>query len=435
MKSSRFNYLLRYKNYDIMFNTLTSKLLLLDPTLIELYKAANVNNNIDGLKGYHPIFFQKLIDGKFIIDNNVDETEEVRKIMNKIDGDESHYYLIINPTMNCNFKCWYCYESHIKSSRMSEKTIQHIISHLTNVLNKNEKIKRVTIGWFGGEPLLHFENIMLPIMRQADKIVKEKKIFLGQNITTNGFLIREEMIPHFKDYNLTTFQITLDGNHSMHDTVRFVSKNRGSYEDILSNIKLLVRSKLKVTIRINYTKATLENIEDIYDDLKDLSEDDLQYLDISFHQVWQDKNKNLNDRVDELIEFFRIRGINGRNSYIPNNLYSSCYADKKNHATINYDGNVFKCTARDFNLKNREGVLTDSGEIEWNDKFYSRMEIKLRNKPCQSCKILPLCNGGCSQVAIEAEGKDFCVYDYDEDIKREIVFRKVENLLNQEITV
>ncbi|MDN5284226.1 MAG: arylsulfatase regulator [Mucilaginibacter sp.] len=429
MKPSRFNYFLKYDDNHILYNTLSDRLLLLDPFLVDLLQGAINSNEIDELKTYHPSFYQQLIDDKFIIDENIDETEKVRKIMQAIDGDETHYHLIINPTMNCNFKCWYCYESHIKESKMSEETIEHIVDHLNKTLTSNQNIKSVTIGWFGGEPLLQFKQVMLPIMEKTDELRKRHLVSFQQNITTNGFLLRAEMIPYFKQYNLNHFQITLDGNRSFHDTVRYVSKNRGSYDDIMANIKLLVKNELSVTVRVNFTEKNLEGMEGIYEDLKGLSADDMTYFGFSFHKVWQETASGLNDRVVEIADFFRSKGIYANLSYIPDSLINSCYADKKNQATINYDGNVFKCTARDFNKNNREGVLKENGEIEWNEKYYNRMEIKLKNKPCQNCGILPLCNGGCSQVAIEANGKDFCVFDFDEEKKRDIVYRKVAEAL------
>jgi len=435
MKNSRFNYMLNYKAHNVMFNTLTNRYLLLDPVLVDLYQAAVRNNEIDNLESYHPTFYKKLVDDRYIITDAADETEEVREIMQKVDGNESDYHLIINPTMNCNFKCWYCYEKHIKESKMTDETSHYIISHIKNVFENNKKVKRLIIGWFGGEPLLYFNKVMLPLMEQLDELGKKHDVHVTQNITTNGFLIREDMIPFFHKYNLSSFQITLDGNRFLHDTVRFVSKSRGSYDDIITNIKLLARNQLYVTARINFTKLNLVGIEDIYEDLKDLSPEDGQYLDISFHQVWQETAKDLNKRVDELVHYFRSNGLNAKLTYVPDTLINSCYADKRNHATINYDGNVFKCTARDFNENNREGVLKENGEIEWNEKYHNRMEVKLKNKPCHSCGILPLCNGGCSQVAVEANGEDFCVYEYDENVKQDIVYRKIDELLTRIVSV
>ena len=38
-----------------------------------------------------------------------------------------------------------------------------------------------------------------------------------------------------------SYQITLDGDENEHDKVRFVSKNKGSYREIVNNIKLLLK--------------------------------------------------------------------------------------------------------------------------------------------------------------------------------------------------
>lgn len=429
MKPSKFNYFFKYDDSHILYNTLSHRLLLLDPFLADMFQAAINTNEIDQLNGYHPSFYQQLTDDNFIIEDNTDEIEKVRKIMQAVDGDETHYQLIINPTMNCNFKCWYCYESHIKESKMSEETITHIINHLDKTLTGNKKIKILSIGWFGGEPLLQFSKVMLPVMEKANELSKKHQVLFQQNITTNGFLIREEMIPYFRRYNFKHFQITLDGNRYFHDTVRYVSKSKGSYDDIMANIKLLAKNQIPVTIRVNFTAANLKGMEDVYEDLKDLSAGDMAYLSFSFHKVWQERADNLDDRVDEITDFFRDRGLGTKLSGIPDSLLNSCYADKKNQATINYDGNVFKCTARDFNGNNKEGVLNETGEIVWNEKYYNRMDAKLKNKPCLNCGILPLCNGGCSQVAIEANGNDFCVFDFDEEKKKDIVYRKVAEAL------
>jgi len=430
MKNSLYNHFISVDNNQILFNTLTNRLLLLNPLLVDMYQAAIAEDNIANLQDYHPTFFQRLMDDRFIVDNEFDEVEEVREIMNRIDQDDSMYHLIINPTMNCNFKCWYCYESHIKDSKMDISTIDNITRHLELVLSKNSNIKTILISWFGGEPLLYFNKVMLPIYEQTEAIKKKYNVNVRSNITTNGFLIKDKMLPYFKQYNLDNFQITLDGNRFLHDTVRYVSKGRGSYDDIVHNIRLLAKNQLTVSIRVNFTKTNLGDIEEIYDDFKDMGEEEKRYLSLSMHKVWQEEDPDLNDRVDELVSFFRLRGIHANNSYIPNTLQNSCYADKINHATINYDGKVFKCTARDFSDQNSEGVIKENGEIEWNQKYHDRMAIKLKNKPCHSCSILPLCNGGCSQVALDAQGNDFCVFNFDEKVKKDIVYRKVKNILS-----
>ncbi len=93
-----------------------------------------------------------------------------------------------------------------------------------------------------------------------------------------------------------------------------------------------------------------------------------------------------------------------------NNVVESCYADKRHSVTINYNANIYKCTARDFTKENRAGYINSEGELVWEDNYLERrMNSKFKNKPCQTCRILPLCGGSCSQHAMENEGRDYWI--------------------------
>ncbi len=313
---------------------------------------------------------------------------------------------------------------------MDTLTLKKIIKHIENVINYMPQLKRFHISWFGGEPLLFFDKVIDPIMKEAGELFARKNIVFTTGFTTNGFLINLNMIKRFKSYNKPTFQITLDGNKEQHNTVRYVNKKRGSYDDIIKNIIGLCENKFSVTLRINYTKTNLKDIEDIITDLKFSKESDKKNIIIEFHKVWQELDLSLDSKIRELQSLFIKSGFRVNNGDIPNNLRTSCYADRKNHATINYNGEVFKCTARNFSSNLKEGDLLEDGTINWNKKFHDRMNIKFKNKPCLSCPIMPICNGGCSQVAIENMGQDYCVYNFDEHRKKEIVLNKYVQLMS-----
>ena len=44
-------------------------------------------------------------------------------------------------------------------------------------------------------------------------------------------------------------------------------------------------------------------------------------------------------------------------------IYSPCYADRANSVIVNYNGDVYKCTACDFAKTKREGKLNEDGTI------------------------------------------------------------------------
>lgn len=436
MKLSQFNNSVYYNDGVLLYNALSNRFLKVEPLLSELVDSAKANGNIEDLEGYHPGFYQALVKNGFVIDNAVDEIAYVKKIREKVDlEDDTQYQLVINPTMNCNFKCWYCYEAHEKGSKMGEPVMDNVKKHIAAVVESMPNLKDFHISWFGGEPLLYYEQVIVPVMHYVKELFAGRTARFSTGFTTNGFLINESMFDEFQTYNIVNFQITLDGTRNTHDAVRFVNAKRGSYDDILHNILSLCRNRLSVSIRINYTSSNLNDLEEIVADLLPLEDEFRQYLKISFHKVWQEKDYTLIERVRELHRFFRGKGF--RTTFgdvdLPDTVRNSCYADKKNHATINYNGEVFKCTARNFSSDAKEGTLHEDGTITWNQKFYDRLDSKFKNKPCLSCSILPICNGGCSQEAIEHKD-DYCMYDFDEQRKKGVVLNRYLNMTNMRTT-
>jgi uncharacterized protein len=429
MKNSQFNTSFYYKKKWIVYNSLSNNFIILEPLVYELYLAASEEKKLSELSNYHEELYSTLIENGIVIKEDIDEVKLVKDLRSKIDFNEEHYHLTINPTMNCNFKCWYCYESHIKNSRLDNVNLKRITSLIDQKTSSG--IKAFTISWFGGEPLLYYKKNVLPIIKHAHEKCKKEEIKLSCTFTTNGYLITDQMIEDFKKYEVSGFQITLDGNEEEHNKVRYVNKGKGSYKEILNNVFKLCENDFHVSLRINYTKDKLDTVNDIFKDVLNLKVSARKNMKIDFQRVWQtedtleSREKVLNLMSKFSTEGFKVSSVISNVDYVRN----SCYADKKNHATVNYDGNVFKCTARDFEKENREGVLKDNGIIEWNQKYYDRLDSKFKNKPCLSCRLLPICNGGCSQQALE-HSKDYCMYDFDEDKKTEVVKNKFLLMLN-----
>lgn len=424
MKTSVYNNFIVYNNQNVCYNLLNDKFVVLENDLKELLLAVSRENNIDELQEIHPDFYEFLAEEGYIVDNGKDEFQEVVSISRGVDDNEKQYLLFINPTMNCNFKCWYCYETHIKDSKMDNVNIGKTIQFIENIISQNNKIEEFAISWFGGEPLLYFDKVVVPILEGAKKITDSSGINLITGFTTNGLLFDQKKIDFLKEYTLQEIQITLDGYKDNHDRIRYISETKGSFDKIIKNIILLAENQINVVVRVNCTEQNINDIDKIMSLFQKEPQNIKKYLKFTFHKVWQlessleydvrhyiDKYKNSDFYVDGAV-FDSVRG--------------SCYADKYNQAFINYNGDVFKCSARDFESKSKLGELEQNGTITWNEKKFIRQNAKFQNKPCQTCSILPVCGGGCSQVAYENLGKDYCVNDFDENKKGEIVKRVFE---------
>lgn len=422
MKYSLFNSFFNYEDKKIGYNAFANDFTILDPELYEILQAAVRENNLKELNKIHPEFYSHLIEKGFLIKADEDEIGKVKQLSKKVDfGNETSYQLTINPTMNCNFKCWYCYETHIKASKMTNETLISVVKLVENIFNEATKLRTFHLSWFGGEPLLYFDKAVKPILQNIYPKMKERKINFSSGFTTNGLLINQKMLDTCRIYGVSFFQITLDGHRERHNQVRCVSKEKGSYDEIVSNIHLCLKNKFKVSVRLNISEETIEKLHLIIDDFNILNDEDKKYLNFSFHEVWQEQ-KDINSDVQEIVNLFRAQGFNSIYKGVNlDTVLNSCYADKNNHATINYNGEVFKCTARDFKSDSKEGVLNEDGKILWNEKYEKRMNSKFKNPPCLSCKILPICNGGCSQQAMENEDREYCIHNFDENKKIEII--------------
>lgn len=434
MKYSQFNSIVSLDNNTYLYNSFVQKFIAIDSLLKDLLESAIIEG-VDGLEDIHPDFYSYLKAEGFLVPNDTNEVDKVKKIVKSVDENLHEFLLTINPTMNCNFKCWYCYETHIKKSSFSQEMMKKVDRFIENTTQK-PNLHYFNLAFFGGEPLLYFKRDVAPVIRKLQEECKRNLVDYSVSFTTNGYLINDYFIDFFKSHEIVpALQITLDGYGEEHDQVRYVTKTKGSYAEIVKNMRRLLNNRFPVRLRINYTKDNIENAYKIADDFADIkAEIKDQFLLVDMHRVWQDTgNEDLPSIVDKNVEYFQSKGITVKHNS-PNNVVESCYADKRNSAVINYNGDIYKCTARDFTKENRAGYLNDVGDLIWEDDYLERrMDIKFKNKPCLSCRLMPICNGGCSQHAMEAleEGGrgDYCIYHGDDKLKDDVVKSKIDEIL------
>ncbi len=434
MKYSQFNSIVTIENQIYLYNSFVQKFILIDPLLKDLLESAIVEG-IDGLEEVHPDFYTYLKSEGFLVPNDVDEVGKVKEIVKFVDENNDSFLLTINPTMNCNFKCWYCYETHIKKSSFSEEMIETVNKFIEKTARK-PKMNFFNLAFFGGEPLLYFKRDVTPVIKKLQQECKENLVDYSVSFTTNGYLINDYFIDFFKSHKITpALQITLDGYGKKHDEVRYVTKTKGSYVEIVNNIKVLLKNEFPVRLRINYTKDNIEDAYKIADEFDEIaSEIKKEFLLVDLHRVWQDTgDEDIPSIVNKNVDYILSKGIPVKHNS-PNNVAESCYADKRNSAVINYNGDIYKCTARDFTRENRAGYISDQGDLIWENNYLERrMDIKFKNKPCLTCRLMPICNGGCSQHAMEAleEGGrgEYCVYHGDDKLKDDVVKSKIEEIV------
>jgi uncharacterized protein len=435
LKFSQYNSLLKITSASsVIYNSKADKCIIIKQEMNDI-----LNFDPEEIEKYNSKLFNDLKSMGALVPISTNELQEVIKQSKEVDNEENEFTLIINPTMNCNFKCWYCYESHILGSQLSTKTLSKVFKLIDSILEQKGDLKNFVLSFFGGEPLMYYQKTSMQIINYLRSKYNEfPNINFSINFTSNGYLVNELILNHLKENTESNhFQITLDGGEEFHNKVRDSGKKEGSYFKILDAIKLLIKNDIQVLLRVNYTCENIDSVMQIVDDIEDIPTKDRENLTIGLFRVWQDdKGADIKDKVNNTKSSFSERGFKiDINETILDNLKNPCYADKKNELLINFNGDVYKCTARDFNQENKYGTLNENGEVEWKDEKLREWEnIKIQSKACQSCRILPLCGGGCHQVNLENKGLDTCQMGYNDNDKDNVIMMRLsEYFINEEV--
>lgn len=385
-------------NTDLLFNSFTEESLIIERKL----DFSNIEMNSDLIA---------ILQRKgFLIDEKINESQMVHEIFKEIYTNDNVFKLTINPTLNCNFRCWYCYESHSAKSLMTNECLEKV-KRCINWLSGN--YREVELAFFGGEPFLQYNDIVKPLIEYIDNLAHNNQFKYQVTFTTNGYLLTNDIIEELTHYNIGISQITLDGGPNSHNKTR-ISKKKDSFFTIVKNIKQMVVTDLPILLRINVTKDNINDAFNIINYFKDLPNNKKGNINVLIQQVWQDVKNDIIDEIWELYSDFIKIGIRPWPRRF--NFYQDfCYADKLHSAVINHDGNIFKCTAINFDKKTPDGILSETGEINIEEAFNLRIKKRTLNLLCKNCRILPVCNGGCSKNVDQARIRNYCLHPTEKD--------------------
>lgn len=426
MRKSRYSFILRKGFCCFIYNCKTDAVSVIDNHLAELIE----DSEIDLIEQKHPDFYKFLIKEGFVVDDKVDESLSVIEEW-KAEESSSTFSIFINPTMDCNLRCWYCYEKHLADSIMSKDVSQAIMKFLNNEI-KEKNIRAIGISFFGGEPLLALSDVVVPLLWSISEVTKG--LIVNVSFVTNGILLTETNIVKLKSIPICdnfTCQVTLDGNKEFHDKTKHFQDGSGSYSVILQNVKDALRMGLHIVLRFNTTEKNLMSFADVLSDLEHIPAEHKENLEIDFQHVWQDNvanNMQYIEKQEAIRDVYVKLGFKVRElKHIDN---SRCYADRKNHYVVNYNGDVYKCTAQEFSVENRDGILTSDGRVKWNARNQHREAIKYGNDSCRECNIFPICHGGCSRFKMDSMSTNGCLRGYSHKDKEKIVNDRVDYIIN-----
>lgn len=186
--------------------------------------------------------------------------------------------LTIQLTHDCNLRCSYCpYTSNDGSYRLHKKKSINFdsIKKALEILRDNSvDSESITIGFYGGEPLLEF-NLL------KETVDLSRKLFIGKSInytiTTNGTLLTEDVLK-FLQANDFQVVISLDGPQKINDANRkFAYGSKSVYEVVVEKVKHIHKHypNLKKKLGLNMVMDPTQSFKgycDFFDELPVLND-------------------------------------------------------------------------------------------------------------------------------------------------------------------
>jgi uncharacterized protein len=151
---------------------------------------------------------------------------------------------ILKTTSVCNLDCRYCYMFNLQDTSFKRRpnTMPSVIlnSSIASIYQYavNNDIRNIHIIFHGGEPLLAGRDWF----REAVSLFRSTGV--GQvdftfSVQTNGVLLDTSWIDLFKELRIAV-SISMDGPRHIHDRARVYHGGRGSYDDVVRGLRLLI---------------------------------------------------------------------------------------------------------------------------------------------------------------------------------------------------
>ncbi len=422
MKISKYTFIFDVDNVEYyIYSTLSNALLEIDEEsyLILLNAQKNkldiVSSDLDNE------LYTILESKKFIVENDIDSFLYYKSVITAQRNSQSFMHLTIAPTMDCCFRCYYCFEEYKEKNYMAEGVMDSIIKYLNSLPSKPE----LKLTWFGGEPLMALSQ-----MKQFyDKLMAGYKKPVSSNIITTGFHIDKTAIKIMEDMRVEQLQITLDGQRETHNSIKKTSECMDVFSKVLHNVDLILStSDIHVVFRINLTKKNAHEYVGLYHYLverfKDYKKKGIAPGFVMNRGVCENSSNSdsLFFSSKEAAQFT----LNLWNKYqihtpflrYPSMFFTECAIRGAVAVSFDPEGYAYKCWEVIGNKKyaigrlNKDGKLENINNVILNRHLYAA--DPLEDPICVKCRYLPICNGGCPIQRIEnlfeKKKNDCCIF-------------------------
>ena len=181
-----------------------------------------------------------------------------------------HNTFLVKPASSlCNLRCRYCFYADELDNREIRSYGKMSVDTMHTIVEKAMEYGdyECTIAFQGGEPTLAGLDFYRDLVAYVTAHENPKKLKIHYALQTNGYLINEEWAA-FLGENHFLVGVSLDGLKEIHDRYRLDAAGKGTYQRVISAIRLLEKHQVEYNILTVVTAATARNGQKIYNYFK-----------------------------------------------------------------------------------------------------------------------------------------------------------------------
>ena len=338
--------------------------------------------------------------------------------------------VMIKPASSlCNLRCLYCFYADISENRnvashgvMQEETLDTLVQRIGETLLP-EGIAHISFQ--GGEPTVAGLSYFRMFVKKMAELPHVK---VNYALQTNGTLINEEWAQFFKENNFL-IGVSLDGFQTNMDQFRYDAQHKSVYYTILRNIDILEKYKVDYNILTVVTKELAGHAKGLFRFYK---EHHFKYVQLipclpGLQDAKEPHALTPKEYAGFYNEFFDAWAAELRKgNYISVNLFDNLAEMAHGHMpyqcgmlgrcnvqfVVESNGDVYPC---DFYCLDEYllGNLHDQSFRQLAESAHAKDFLDhsaCRKAPCESCRYVRMCNGGCRRQNICYLNDEMCAY-------------------------
>jgi uncharacterized protein len=392
------------------------------------------------LDGLPVAVLRDLVESEILVPDEEDELAAILGRNRAAVEDEDILYVVVEPTAQCQLGCSYCGQEH--TAHLLSEEDQDRLVHGTRRRLEQGSYRVLRVSWFGAEPLLGL-SVLRTLVPRLLALAEEFRCNYGSLMITNGLTLSDTLATELvRDLRVREFQITLDGTAEFHDARRHTKNGTsGTFERIFANIGALARRddlRAEVIVRCNVDRRNVQGVSPLIQALA-RAEVLRRLADFSVapvHDWGNDAGKYALPpeefarlELQWLAELISLGFTPPR--LIPRRRPVNCMALRPTAVLVDPFGNLYNCTEASLvptpspagkAVPAHPGLTTAPyslplvstaetfriGDLKTGEQAGRRRALGDFNErvargeyPCHSCRMLPVCGGGCPKHWLE----------------------------------